>query len=462
MSLKLLDSGAAKGRRNAAFQKAKAETLHELGRVLRYQANYSESEQSLREALQISNRWNTNRKGNDPSVRKGIADTLHELGVLEVKKHNLDTAALFLQQSLDMRRSSDQCTSDDTHANCASTLHQLAAIHVARKPPSLEKAKTLLQESLSLCQQIGQRAATLKQLARVSIRQGFLDKADTYLEHALELYLELYGDNKLHINIAAVKFQQGALALQREQLEEAWNHFSECLRIRRHVYAYARTVGSREDENPIHLEVSCVLHELGCVGFSQKRYSRSMEVLRAEHDILERLEESATAQSERLHQARLTNLTWLRKCAKELGQDDEVNRLVNERTAMKKRSARPTEGQAAVMQSDSVTLQWKAMECRALARTFALQKQSSGKNDIIEREKLTRGLDELLEEITMAPQESMKRAAAQFRETILSCIDKPMKERRISVLKACDELRDVLRAHGLQVSDSINSKKKKK
>ncbi|KAL7466089.1 hypothetical protein ACHAXS_006381, partial [Conticribra weissflogii] len=496
LSLTLLDIGAAKRRKDPAFPKAKAETLHELGRVLRYQANYSESEQSLREALTLSRGWrNNHRHRNDPSVQKQIADTLHELGVLEVKKHNLDTAASFLQQSLDMRRSSsDQCASDATNADCAATLHQLAAIHVARKPPSLEKAKMLLQESLSLCRQIGQRAATLKQLARVSIRQGFLDKADSYLEHALELYLELYGDNKLHMNIAAVKFQQGALALQREQLEDAWHHFSECLRIRRHVYAYARPVGSEtKDADPTHLEVSCVLHELGCVAFSQKRYSRSMDVLEAERDILEKLEESATAQSERLHQARLTNLTWLRKCAKELGRDDEANRFLNERTAMKKRSsATPTEEEQAVtFQSDSVTLQWKAMECRSLARALALEKHS-GKNLMVERNKLTRSLDELLEEIGMAPQESMKRAAVLFRDTILSCIDKPMNERRMLILSACDELRlvcywsqvllslviavealtycvpahslsrDVLRAHGLQVSDSINAKKKKK
>ena len=139
-----------------------------------------------------------------------------------MKKHNLDSAASFLGQSLQIRRSLDDVHCDQINANSAATLHQLAAISVARKPPSLDKAKVLLQEALSLSRQIGQRAATLKQLARVTIRQGNLDQADFFLEQALELYIELYGDNKLHINIAAVKFQQGALALQREQLDEAW------------------------------------------------------------------------------------------------------------------------------------------------------------------------------------------------------------------------------------------------
>jgi tetratricopeptide (TPR) repeat protein len=133
----------------------------------------------------------------------------------------------------------------------------------------LEKAKALLQEALGLSRQIGQRAATLKQLTRVTIRQGSLGRAESYLEKASELYLELYGVNKLHINISAVKFQQGALALQREQLEDAWIHFSECLRIRCHVYAYACPVGSSSKADPTHLEVSCVQHRLGSVAFAQ-------------------------------------------------------------------------------------------------------------------------------------------------------------------------------------------------
>ena len=100
--------------------------------------------------------------------------------------------------------------------------------------------------------------------------------------------------------------------MQRERFDDAWCHFSECLRIRRHVYAYAR---SPKDENPIHLEVSCVLHELGCVGFAQGRFSQSNEMFSAEREILKKLEEVAGS-SDRIHKARLTNLTWLRKVRK--------------------------------------------------------------------------------------------------------------------------------------------------
>jgi tetratricopeptide (TPR) repeat protein len=140
---------------------------------------------------------------------------------------------------------------DDIEADCTSTLHQQAAVQVAHKPPSLDKAESLLKEALGLNMQIGQRAATPKQLARVAVRRGEFDVAKRSLDQALELYIEMYGETTLHVNVAALKFQQGALTFQREALEQAWLHFSECLRARRHVYAYSQ--GN-------HFENSSVLH----------------------------------------------------------------------------------------------------------------------------------------------------------------------------------------------------------
>ena len=459
LALSLLEK--AKLGRNSPSQRLKAEVLHELGRVYRYQGSYNESERSLLESLEISQ--HVSRK--DPTVKKFVADTLHELGVLEVKKHNLDSAAQFLIRSLELRQSIKDTGSDSVNASSAATLHQLAATYVARKPPSLEKAKTLLQDALKMCRQIGQRAATLKALARVTIRQGYLDQAETYLEQALELYLELYGDNKLHINIASVKFQQGALALQREQLDEAWLHFSECLRIRRHVYAYAKQVGvigavstkrkSSVDTNPIHLEVSVALHELGTVGFAQRRFSQAFQMLLEERAILENLSETSS-HSNRIYQARLTCLTWLRKCAKELGDESEAERYTKERTAMKKEAGLKTKEKHLV--SESVLLQHKVIDCRLLARQFALDKSDS---NIIGKEKLLNVLDELKEEISLAPPESMARAATQFYDTMMLWIDEPISKRREPILKACDCLRDILRAHGIQVVDSMIKKKKR-
>jgi tetratricopeptide (TPR) repeat protein len=432
LSLKILQNTNDSSK--PSFQRARAESLHELGRVLRYQGNYSGSEKALRQSLDI--RKQLARK--EYAARQGVADTLHELGALEVKKHNLDSAATFLHQSLDMRRSMDKDILD-INADCAATLHQLAAVYVARKPPSLDRAEALLQEALGLSRQIGQRAATLKQLARVTIRQGLLDRAETYLEQALELYVELYGDNKLHINIAAVKFQQGALATQCEQLEQAWDHFSECLRIRRHVYAYTRPIqgSTAADDNPTHLEVSCVLHELGCVAFAQGWFSQSCDMLKAEGAILERLQETST-QTESLFQARLTNLTWRRKCAKQMDQEEEATRLTRERTNLKIRAKQETKEETNCIHADTIILQQEAVECRLLARQFALGNIKEKDSD---RDELEYSLTRLMEEMKVSPPGSMKRAATQFCHTIVQNMNVPVAEKRSAILKSCDALR---------------------
>ena len=200
LSLKLYNN--ARLYKSVDFQVARAETLYELGRIFRYQGMYEDSKASLAEALSIYN--NLNKRKN--VFLNGIANTLHEVGLLELKQHNLKDAEENLVKSLELRQNSSALS--NVNPQCAATLHQLAAVHVARRPPSLDKAKNLLLEALGLSSQIGQRAATLKQLARVTIRQGLLDAAENYLEQALELYAELYADNKLHMNIAAVQFQR--------------------------------------------------------------------------------------------------------------------------------------------------------------------------------------------------------------------------------------------------------------
>lgn len=445
LALKLLkDSSFA---HTPPFRKLQAQAHYELGKVYRYHGKYEASERALTTALQIY----TSSRQKDKDLIRGEAYTLHELGVLEVKKHNLDAAALFLQKALDMRRAPTQnLQSDSNNADCAATLHQLASVHVARRPPALKKAKALLQEALTLSRQIGQRAATLKQLARVTIRQGDLSTAEAYLEQALELYVELYGESKMHINIAAVKFQQGALAMQRGQYEDAQLHFSECLRIRRHVYSYARPVGSpTKDADPSHLEVSCVLHELGRVAFAQKRYPQTMEILVSEKAILERLVET-TAQMERLYQARLTNLTWMRKCAKEAGDEAVASRLATQKTELKQQEKAQKSGTTQTYSGATPLLQ-RAMHCRLLARQFALE------NDDKKLKDLDKSLAALQEEVGKAPSNQIERTVSDFCAVLGQWIHKPREARKVPMLTACDELRDILRSHGLQVVDSAGT-----
>ncbi len=416
-----------------AFRTLQARTHYELGKVFRYHGEYVGSEKSLNKALQIY----TSKRQKDPELIRGEASTLHEIGVLEVKKHNLNAAVLFLQKALDMRRVPGhdlQIESND--ADCAATLHQLAAVHVARKPPDLNKAKALLEEALSMSRQIGQRAATLKQLARVTIRQGDLEVAELYLKQALELYIELYGDSKMHINIAAVKFQQGALALQRGQNDDAFLHYSECLRIRRHVYSYTRPLEpSPKDVDPCHLEVAVVLHELGRTLFAQKRYPQAIEFMNSEKAILLRLMETTT-QMDRIWQARLTNITWMSKCAKAMGHDELCTLLAAEKSKLKRQGLK--ESLTTLQSHDysvSPLLLQKVLHCRKLARQFALE------GDEEKSKELDAIVANLQEESSGDRGSNIEKAILDFCDSLEERNKKPKNARKIHILGTCDELR---------------------
>ncbi|KAI2512324.1 NB-ARC domain [Fragilaria crotonensis] len=126
-----------------SHSRARAAVLYELGRVLRYQGSFRNSEEALSKALLIRSAL----VSTDFDERHGVAAILHELGVLEVKKHNLQAAADFLERALDLRRILDVGSAGEVvEADCAATLHQLAAVHLARKPPSLAEAEALLQK----------------------------------------------------------------------------------------------------------------------------------------------------------------------------------------------------------------------------------------------------------------------------------------------------------------------------
>jgi tetratricopeptide (TPR) repeat protein len=443
-SLKILN---VIGKINPTYSKAHAAALHELGRVFRYKGQFQKSEESLQRALEIRNRL----AGEDLDARHGVASTLHELGVLEVKKHNLDLATTFLQQSLDLRHSLElEVPVNDIEADCASTLHQLAAVQVAHKPPSLDKAESLLKEALGLNMQIGQRAATLKQLARVAMRRGDFEIAERSLDQALELYVEMYGENTLHVNVAALKFQQGALAFQREQLEQAWLHFSECLRARRHVYAYSQ--GN-------HLEVSSVLHELGCVAFAQKRLTKACEMLTAEKAILVQLYETSS-QRDRLFQARLTNLTWLRKCAKESGDNEEVRKKGAERTALKWEEKQQASKTPDKTYPQVLALQQEALHCRAVARQFALARVARPERKEPTQVQVKAALANLLNEIERSPVCPLRETAAHLHMIVTESLASSNKSSITRVFEACDSMRDVLRDHGMEVSDDSQRSKR--
>jgi len=422
LSLRLVRKTRA---RRAAMEKV--QTLNELSKVLRFQVRFSEAEACLDEALALSRRYSIDY----------IADSYYEFGVLSSKRHQLDKAIGYLEQSL------DYISRTPGHdAKRASSLHQLAAVYIATKPPNLGKARLLLMESLSLCHSVVQRASTLRLLARVTIRQGDLNLGDSLLQQALELYEELYPD-KTHMNVGAVLFQQGALYLQRNELDKAWSIFNECLRIRKNVYSYASSCGSY----PTHFEIAVVAHNLGVVALLRDDSSNmSIEMFGAERAILENLRLAQDKdQEDKIYQAQLTSLTWSRKAALKKGDDALANEFVSERNELRRCRRNETLKCASMSNSPAcLNLNRRLLQARMVAREYALGRTDCGSIQSV--------LATLDHEIILATMGSIKESASTFKATVLPWIGKA--ERRMPILAACDKLRDELRKNGIKVVDN--------
>jgi len=286
-----------------------------------------------------------------------------------------------------------------------------------------------------------QRASTLRLLARVTIRQGDLDLGDSMLQQALELYEELYQD-KNHMNLGAVLFQQGTLYLQRNELDKAWSTLNECLRIRKDVYSYAFDSGG---SYPTHFEITVVAHNLGVVALLRNDYSKAIEMFAAERAILENLRLAQDKdQEDKIYQAQLTNLTWSRKAALKMGDDALANEFASERNELKR--CRRNETQKCVSISNSpacLNLNHRLLQARMVAREYAL-----GRTDCGSIQRILAALDQEIMLATIGP---IKESASQFKATVLPLIGKG--DRRMPILAACDKLRCVFHIPCFLVSE---------
>jgi tetratricopeptide (TPR) repeat protein len=214
-----------------------ARIMYELGKVFRYRGNLDLAEETLQQALKMQQLVWTSHE------RLEIAVTLHEIGVIYFKKQDLAKAEAFLQRSLDLKRRlprDSNSTRETQRREEAVTLHHLAQVATASKPPRLDEAETLLQTALRLegkatFSRAGARGSTLQQLGRVSIRRGKLDQARRYLLQALQLHESAYGSQQ-HVNVATDHHQLGLVEMNRRRYGEASEHLLSALRIRRSIY----------------------------------------------------------------------------------------------------------------------------------------------------------------------------------------------------------------------------------
>lgn len=203
---------------------------------------------------------------------------------------------------------------------------------------------------------------------------------------------------------------------------------------------------------------------------AQKRFDVASKLLEEEKGILDQLCDLSSYQRERLYQARLNNLTWLRKAAKELGDDEKAKKIAGERSDLKHalKNDKPhnpgcEETPNSPLRNASsnhqvILLQQEALRCRLVARQFALSE--SRNKDAAVRE-LNRALANLSKEAERSSgnDATLYDAVVQFHESVSQAME-DFENKRPVIFKACDRLRDVLREQGVQVNDTISRKVK--
>ena len=297
--------------------KATARTMYELGKVFRYCGNLDMAGEMLQQALKMQKKvW----KSHDCLE---IAMTLHEMGVMYFKKQNLEQAGSFLQNSLDLKRRLplDSNSGRETQRREeAVTLHHLAQVATASKPPRLDEAETLLQTALRLegkatFSRAGARGSTLQQLGRVSIRRGKLDQARRYLMQALQLHESAYGSQQ-HVNVATDHHQLGLVEMNRRRYEEASEHMLSALRIRRSIYVRGE-----------HVDVAVDLTQLGKIERARGDSEAAQRYLDEAYELLRVLPEE---QSHRALKESARVLETLRNVARDQGDKDGARRYLRE------------------------------------------------------------------------------------------------------------------------------------
>ena len=240
---------------------AAAAAMRRMGQVLRYRGDLDGAAQWLNRALSMERRMDC--------ASPGLAEALHELGVLRARQgaaesaHDLLSEALRIKVGLQRRCESagadgaEASVEHESASDCfgeAATLHQLAVVATLAKPPRFDEAEHLLQRVLAKTRTSpAARASSMQQLARIATRRGAVEAAHAWLSEALALHETAYR-SKYHVNIAAAHQKIGLAEMVMKptpQLDSAEAHLKQCLAIRRRLYAAD------------HVEVAAAIHSLG-------------------------------------------------------------------------------------------------------------------------------------------------------------------------------------------------------
>lgn len=232
-----------------------AESLNQVGEVLRHQGEYDRAEELHREALAL-------RRQLFGEEHPDVATSLTNLGTVLWAKGDLDGAEELHRRALAIY----QEVLGDEHTDVARVMNSLG--NVLDQKGDFDEAEAFHLQALELWQRLlGEDhphvAASLNNLGVVTRRKGDLESAEQYYRRALALWQMLLGTE--HPYVAASLNNLGVVAARRGDLREAEQLYRQGLELRQ------RLLGEK------HPSVATSLNNLGVVLRRQGEFVRAEE-----------------------------------------------------------------------------------------------------------------------------------------------------------------------------------------
>jgi tetratricopeptide (TPR) repeat protein len=233
----LLDAGAVRVQRELAGQpELQAELLTTMGRTYRRLGQYDKAQQLLEQAL-------ASGRAAFGAAHVRVAQTLHDLGVVQADRGQWETAAATLETALAMR----EALLGPAHADLAVTLAELGRIY--QDVGAADRAAAAHEDALRIRRAAlgdGHRetAVSLSDLASVRRLAGRLDEAERLLQRALVINRQTRGERHpntavtLH-DLSLITAARGDLPAAEAQLRDAVARASAALGPRHPVVAAA-------------------------------------------------------------------------------------------------------------------------------------------------------------------------------------------------------------------------------
>ncbi len=203
--------------RRIGDQQGEANALRQLGRVDLRRSNYDSAATQSNQALTIYRRIGD---------QQGEANALRQLGRVDLRRSNYDSATTQSNQALTIyRRIGDQQGEADA-------LQELGRVDLQRS--NYDSAETQLNQALTIYRRIGDQqgeANALRQLGRVDLQRDNYDSAATQSNQALTIYRRI-GDQQ---GEADALRQLGRVDLRRSNYDSAETQLNQALTIYRRI-----------------------------------------------------------------------------------------------------------------------------------------------------------------------------------------------------------------------------------